>query len=68
MNILRLMVLAIQGELTLEMFWTGLFCLPVVALFTVIGKRFPPPFSDNTMRRLAFLLLIVIGISLVLGA
>lgn len=68
MNIMRLIVLAIQGDLTLEMLWTGLICIPVVAIFTVIGKRFPPPFSDNTMRRLAFSLLVIIGVSLVLGA
>lgn len=68
MNILRLLVLAIEGELGMEMFWTALFCIPVVAVFTIIGKRYPPPFSDNTMRRLAFLLLVVIGISLVFSA
>lgn len=68
MNIVRLLVLALQGKLDLDMFWVALFSLPVVTLFTLIGKRFPPPFSDSTMRRLAFTLLILIGISLVTSA
>ncbi|GGK72236.1 TSUP family transporter [Amphritea balenae] len=68
MNIIRLLVLGVQGLLTLEMLWTGLICIPVVAAFTLIGKRYPPPFSDTTMRRLAFALLIIIGISLVISA
>jgi len=68
MNIGRLLVLAVQGALEFEMFYTALFCIPVVAAFTVLGKRYPPPFSDNTMRRLAFALLILIGCSLVSSA
>lgn len=68
MNIGRLIVLAIQGELTLDMLWIGLLCVPAVSLATVAGRRFPPPFSDQTMRRLSFLLLVLIGISLMLTA
>lgn len=64
MNILRLLVLGIQGEIDSEMIWTGLLCIPAVAIATTLGKRYPPPFSDKTMRRLAFGMLIIIGVSL----
>lgn len=68
MNIGRLIVLAIQGELTVEMLWIGLLCVPAVSFATIAGRRWPPPVSDNTMRRIAFLLLVLIGISLMLTA
>ncbi|WP_417227184.1 TSUP family transporter [Amphritea sp.] len=68
MNMIRLCVLGLQGQLSLDMLWNGLICIPVVAAFTLIGKYYPPPFSDTTMRRLAFGLLIIIGISLVISA
>ena len=65
MNIMRLTVLGIQEKLSAEMFWTSLWCLPVVAAFTLIGKHYPPPLSNKNMRRIAFLLLIIIGVNLV---
>lgn len=68
MNIGRLIVLMIQGELTLEMLWIGLLCVPAVSIATVAGRRYPPPCSDKTMRRVAFLLLVTIGISLMFTA
>lgn len=68
MNIGRLIVLAVQGELTLDMLWIGLLCVPAVSFATIAGRRWPPPVSDNTMRRMAFLLLVLIGISLMLTA
>lgn len=64
MNTVRLLVLGIEGELTKDMLWIALISVPVVALFTMIGKRYPPPVSDKTMRRMAFGMLIIIGTSL----
>ena len=68
MNIGRLVVLAAQGELTFDMLWVGLLCVPAVSFATLAGRRWPPLVSDNTMRRIAFLLLVVIGVSLMLTA
>jgi len=36
-------------------------CLPLVAIATMVGKRCPPPFSAETMRRLAFVFLVLMG-------
>jgi len=55
-----------QGGLTMDMLIFSVFCIPMVTLFTWVGKRYPPPLSNTNMRRFAFFLLIVIGASLVL--
>ncbi len=68
MNIIRLGVLGIQNQLSFEMLWTSLLCLPVVAVFTLLGKYYPPPLSNKNMRRVAFTLLITIGVNLVYSA
>jgi len=68
MDFARLIVMETQGSLDLDMLWVSLICIPVVAIFTLAGRRYPPPFSDKTMRRLAFCMLIVIGVSLTVGA
>lgn len=60
----RTTIITIQGQLTLEMVTFALTCLPVVALFTWIGRRYPPPLDNTNMRRFAFFLLIGIGSSL----
>ena len=35
--------------------------LPVVFVFTALGRRFPPRVTDRTMRRLAAALVVAIG-------
>lgn len=66
--ICRTGMVGIQGGLTMEMFTFSAVCIPVVTLFTWIGRRFPPPLSSNNMRRVAFSILIIIGISLLISA
>ncbi len=61
----RTTIVGAQGGLTIEMGIFSLVCLPIVTLSTWIGKKYPPKVSPNTLRRMAFFLLIVIGISLV---
>jgi uncharacterized membrane protein YfcA len=61
----RTTLVGAQGGLTIEMGIFSLICLPVVSVFTLLGKKYPPKVSPNTLRRMAFFLLIVIGISLV---
>jgi hypothetical protein len=39
----------------------GLVALPVLALATIAGRRYPPPISEITMRRIAFVMLAAIG-------
>lgn len=56
----------IQGDLTQEVWILSALCFPAVALATLIGRRYPPPFLPDTMRRIAFLVLILMGIGLIL--
>lgn len=65
MNIARTGYVGSQGQIGEDVIILGLLSLPVVALATIMGQRLPPPFSDNTLRRIAFLLLILIGLLLV---
>lgn len=54
-----------QGTFTPEVWVLIGFTVPLVALATLAGRRYPPPFSQLTMRRIAFGVLIVIGGGLV---
>lgn len=64
----RIVMVGFQGGLTIDMLTFSLLCIPIVMFFTLIGKRYPPPLSTINMRRFAFLLLILIGLSLMIGA
>jgi uncharacterized membrane protein YfcA len=64
----RIVVVGAQGQIDMEVIKYSLFSIPVVTIFTLIGNRYPPPFSDVNRRRFAFSLLIVIGVSLTLTA
>jgi len=65
-SLLRTTMVGIQGGLTLDMFTFSAICLPIVVAFTWLGRKFPPPVSNNNLRRIAFGLLILIGISLLI--
>lgn len=67
-SISRLGFIGTQGLISLEILLFSLYSLPVVFLFTWLGKHYPPPLSDINMRRTAFGLLIVLGISTTLTA
>lgn len=62
----RTTMVGAQGGLTLDMLIFSVVCIPMVTLFTWIGKNYPPAVSPATLRRLAFFLLILIGVSLVI--
>lgn len=57
-----------QGQLTGDIWLQCLLAVPVVAMATALGRRYPPPFSSAAMRRLAFAVLIGIGSYLFLSA
>ncbi|GGK72436.1 sulfite exporter TauE/SafE family protein [Amphritea balenae] len=61
----RTTLVGAQGGLTIDMLTFSVICLPIVTLFTWLGKNYPPNVSPTTLRRLAFFLLIIIGASLV---
>lgn len=55
-----------QGELTSKIWVLSALCLPVVGLATVAGRRYLPPLSPHGMRRIAFVVLVLMGIGLML--
>jgi uncharacterized membrane protein YfcA len=55
-----------QGQLTFSILWISVACIPVVVLATWIARRRPPRLSESVSRRIAFLLLMVMGITLII--
>lgn len=64
----RIAVVSWNGDLTPEILLTALTAIPVVLVFTALGRRFPPPLSEPAMRRVAFVLLLFSGLSLCTSA
>lgn len=63
-SIWRLALVAAAGAMPARDFWWGLLCIPAVVLFTVVGRRCPPPLGPTGMRRVAFALLLLSGAAL----
>lgn len=59
---------AFAGQLDAAIGWQAAIALPVVTCATLLGRRYPPPLSGVTTRRLAFLTLILLGAHLVVSA
>lgn len=55
-----------QGQLSPEVLLMSALCFPVAAVATMVGRRYPPPLSQETMRRIAFVMLVLMGIGLVI--
>ena len=64
--VVRLTLLAVHGDLTPEVLGLAGAAVPVVIGATLVGRHFPPPLSDHNTRRLAFLLLMGLGATLLL--
>ena len=64
----RLTYVGLRGEITLPILQLGLYSLPLVIIFTSVGRRFRPPLTDLAMRRMAFGLLVLLGILLLIPA
>ncbi|MBE9526991.1 MAG: sulfite exporter TauE/SafE family protein [Proteobacteria bacterium] len=62
-SIARISFISTQGHITIDVITLFLYSLPIVFLFTWLGKKHPPVLSDIAMRRSAFGLLILLGIS-----
>lgn len=60
----RLLYVELQGGIDMPMLEVSALCLPVVFVATRLGRRFPPPLPELAMRRVAFILLGLIGLSL----
>jgi len=64
----RTLYSAWQGQLDAHVCVQAAIAVPVVVLATLLGRRFPPPFSATTTRRIAFGVLMGIGASLMVPA
>ena len=65
MPLIRIVLEGFNGNITGEILWLSALSAPVSIVVTLAAKRYHPPFSDTVMRRFAFGLLCLIGISLI---
>ncbi len=63
-SVTRTLFSAWQGQLGADIWLQAALAVPVVALTTIAARRFPPPLSPVTTRRIAFGVLVMIGGSL----
>lgn len=63
----RILYVGWEGGISASMWQMSLWCLPVVMVATWLGRHFPPPLADIGMRRLAYGLLLLLGLSLLLS-
>ena len=68
MPLIRICLEAINGHITSDILKLSAISIPVTVLATVAARRFPPPLPDTAMRRLAFGLLCVLGLSLLVSS
>lgn len=64
----RTVFVGAQGGLTAEVWLLTAFAVFLVAGAAFAGRRFPPPVAPSTLRRIAFSVLILIGLSLMASA
>jgi uncharacterized membrane protein YfcA len=62
--VFRIGLVAVSGNIPSSSTLSGLVAIPAVMSATYAARRWPPPFSPVTMRRIVFLLLLLSGISL----
>jgi uncharacterized protein len=67
-SLTRVMFSAWEGQLPTSICIQAALAAPVVMLMTIAARHYPPPLSSLATRRLAFGVLMAIGISLVLCA
>jgi uncharacterized membrane protein YfcA len=58
----RTLLVGVTGGLTVEVWWLALLALPFVIAGTWLGREAPPPVSDDTLKQLAFALLLAMGV------
>jgi hypothetical protein len=61
-------MVAAAGDMPRDGYWWSLLCIPAVMAMTFAAKRWPPPLSALSIRRLAFGLLLLSGLSLAVPA
>ncbi len=64
----RTVLVGLEGGLTRPVLSYALIGLPVVVLGTWLGNNFAPPVSENSIKRMAYILLLVMGIWMLVSA
>lgn len=64
---IRTLLVAVQGQLSLDILALVGWAFPAVVVATWLGRRWPPPLSAVAMRRLVLVLLLMIGLSLIVA-
>ena len=67
MTVIRILFESINGNITGAVLKLSLLSVPASILAALFARRFPPPVSDLAMRRFAFGLLCILGLSLILN-
>lgn len=67
MPFIRICFETYNGNITVDVLELSLYSVPVSIVSTLFARRFPPPVSDQMMRRFAFGLLCVLGLSLIIS-
>jgi uncharacterized membrane protein YfcA len=62
----RTAIVTLSDQMTGDVLWIAGFALPVVILATILGRRFPPPLPEKTIRQGVFLLLVLSAIALII--
>ena len=62
MSAFRLAIVGLQGEVSREVLYLSALSVPVVVVASVVFALYPPSVSDNRVRRIAFVLLIGMGV------
>lgn len=63
-SLLRLLLLAVTGNVGTDALYLGGLSIPVVAAATALFMKYPPALSDITVRRSAFVLLSGMGVGI----
>lgn len=61
----RTVVISIGGQMTVDILWMALLSLPVVVVVTLVSTRLALHVPDRAVRRVVFVILMLLGISLI---
>lgn len=65
---MRTLFIGIQGQLNTEILILTAWSIPVIAVATFVGRRFPPPIPLKLLRQIVVLFLLMIGAKLIVTA
>nr|WP_267965863.1 sulfite exporter TauE/SafE family protein [Halomonas aerodenitrificans] len=64
----RTLFIAVQGQLNADILLLTAWSIPVIAVSTFVGRRFPPPIPMKLLRQGIVLFLVVVGLRLIFSA